>query len=269
MITSDWWQDIASFSFGALELALALLVQSSVLIAIGLLAARVFKRKGSAMASAIYRTTLVAVLACPAVSLLFLAAGVPGIALPMLELGTPATEIAGPATTPQVAGASEQALDGTPASDSDAALTRSTGALADAKAVDVSASGGDVPTRRKVSVDYPSRKSGESAVAAKAETASGLDLFATLACAGTAVWLVVSGVLLLRLASGQILVWRLRRRAHPAKPETTSRCRDLAGRMGIRCPLVLRSPFVSSPCLIGMVHPAILLPEKEEGAGGG
>jgi hypothetical protein len=87
MISGEIWRDVGTFSFGAVELAVALLVQSSVLVAFGLLAAQVFKCGGSAVASAIYRTTLVAVLACPVASLLFLTAGVPGIALPMPKVG--------------------------------------------------------------------------------------------------------------------------------------------------------------------------------------
>ena len=39
--------------------------------------------------------------------------------------------------------------------------------------------------------------------------------------------------------------------------------------MGVECPLVLWSPFVSSPCLVGLLYPAILLPESDEPGGEG
>jgi len=57
------------------------LVQSGALILVGFLAALLLRRKGAALQSAICRTTLAAVMICPAISLAFQSLGIPCIAL--------------------------------------------------------------------------------------------------------------------------------------------------------------------------------------------
>ena len=49
----------------------------------------------------------------------------------------------------------------------------------------------------------------------------------------------------------------------PAGTDAEQMCRDIASRMRLRPPGVLRSPFLSSPCLDGVRRPAILLPEDQ------
>ena len=78
---------------------------------------------------------------------------------------------------------------------------------------------------------------------------------------GLAVWLLGSTVMGLRLWVGQRRMSRLRASAVPAEPDVEAICRDLAGRMRLRAPAVLRSPFLFSPCLDGLRRPAILLPD--------
>ena len=51
-----------------------------------------------------------------------------------------------------------------------------------------------------------------------------------------------------------------RPRSRPSRP-LEALCRDLAARMGVVRPAVLRSPFLFSPCLDGLRRPVILLPE--------
>jgi protocatechuate 3,4-dioxygenase beta subunit len=64
------------------------------------------------------------------------------------------------------------------------------------------------------------------------------------------------------------MAWRLaaylKRTACPVDEPTIQECQALAARMGIRVPVVLCSPFVASPLLIGLCRPAILLPEEEK-----
>src|ERR1035438_7532014 len=67
------------------------LVQSSVLLALGLLAGRVLRRSGPAVQSGVYRTTLAAVLVCPVASAALSAAGFDGLSL---RLPSPATHTA-------------------------------------------------------------------------------------------------------------------------------------------------------------------------------
>jgi beta-lactamase regulating signal transducer with metallopeptidase domain len=81
----------------------------------------------------------------------------------------------------------------------------------------------------------------------------------------TAAWWLVSGFFLFRLMVSQLGISHLRRTAHPTDLDTLRRCDKLAERMGVRAPSLLVSPFVASPCLIGLFRPAILLPSEQEG----
>jgi beta-lactamase regulating signal transducer with metallopeptidase domain len=78
---------------------------------------------------------------------------------------------------------------------------------------------------------------------------------------GPAAWLLGSSLLVLRLAIGQRRLSRLRSSAVPAEPAAESLCRDIARRMRLEAPEVLRSPLLFSPCVDGLRRPAILLPE--------
>jgi beta-lactamase regulating signal transducer with metallopeptidase domain len=56
----------------------------------------------------------------------------------------------------------------------------------------------------------------------------------------------------------------LRTAAIPAGLAAETLCGELARRIGVRPPAVLKSPFLSSPCLDGLRRPVILLPEDHE-----
>lgn len=80
----SWEQASAWFvglSYGSVQAAAAVLLQSTVLIGLGLVAGRLLRTRGAALQSAVYRTTLVAVVLCPAASLLWDRAGVEGLAI--------------------------------------------------------------------------------------------------------------------------------------------------------------------------------------------
>ena len=78
---------------------------------------------------------------------------------------------------------------------------------------------------------------------------------------GLSVWLLGAVVMGARLLVGHRRMTRLRATAVPAEPGAEALCRDLAARIGVGTPAVLRSPFLFSPCLDGLRRPAILLPE--------
>jgi hypothetical protein len=77
----DGFEPCASYVYAFVSLGANWLLQSTALIAVGLLAAQVLRVQGAAVQSAICRTTLAAVLACPIVSLLFGAVGMPELPL--------------------------------------------------------------------------------------------------------------------------------------------------------------------------------------------
>jgi beta-lactamase regulating signal transducer with metallopeptidase domain len=79
-----------------------------------------------------------------------------------------------------------------------------------------------------------------------------------------AAWLLGAAGLGMRLLVCHRRMARLRSSAIDAEPDVQVLCGDLARRMRLVPPSVLRSPFLCSPCLEGSRRPAILLPEDAE-----
>ena len=75
------WRTIMAGSSAPAESLLTWLVQSTALLAIGLLVGRSSRRWGPAVQSAVYRTTLGAVLLCPIASIALAAMGFSGLVL--------------------------------------------------------------------------------------------------------------------------------------------------------------------------------------------
>src|SRR5271163_4278200 len=73
------WRLLAAGPLAPADFALTWLIQSTVLLALGLLVGRLLKRTGPAVQSAWYRTTLAAVLLCPCASMLLAAMGFTGL----------------------------------------------------------------------------------------------------------------------------------------------------------------------------------------------
>jgi len=249
MFWSNVCEGVVGCSYGAVRLALGLLVQSTALVALGLAAGWAFRSKGSAVQSAIYRATLAAVLLCPVVSLALLGAGVEGFAI-RLPWGMATTTPKSPAVDSGVA-------EPPPASEPPPNLAATQAAPDASWATELPGS-----ARRHFPPGRAAPAPGQAA-----SSAFSLEPSAFWALAWAAIWLAISGVMLVRLAASCAATYRLRASAREADPETIARCRALAARMGLRAPSVLRSPGVTSPCLVGLRRPAILLPEVEEGVG--
>src|SRR5271167_5216816 len=73
------WQFLAAGPLLPAGLVLTWLIQSTVLLAIGLLAGHLLRRRGPAVQSALYRTTLGAVILCPVASVAITAMGFSGL----------------------------------------------------------------------------------------------------------------------------------------------------------------------------------------------
>lgn len=221
------------------------LVQSSALLVLGLTAGRMLKRSGPAVQSGIYRTTLAAVLICPLASAALGRAGPDGWTL-RLPIATPDDL---PAIIPLAAASQPSIAPAEAARPTDLA-----GAMPGAE---------PPPAPAERIRDVPSTPAG-------AETAPGpaprptISIYAAAAAIGLSAWLLGVAFLGLRLWTGQRRMADLRGGAIPADPDATALCRNLAGRLGVTTPGVLRSPFLFSPCLDGLRRPAILLPEEDE-----
>jgi beta-lactamase regulating signal transducer with metallopeptidase domain len=77
---------------------------------------------------------------------------------------------------------------------------------------------------------------------------------------GIGIWLLGAIGLAVRLWIAQRRMVRVKASASPADPALQAVCRELASRLGVAAPSVLRSPFLFSPCLDGIRRPTILLP---------
>ena len=226
-------------------------LQSTLLIALGLLAGWVLRTRGAAVQSAVYRITLAAALACPLVAPLLSAAGIPGlhVNLPM------------PVTMPRL---SPTPIDPAPSArtttiDADRPVARLQREMVPSSVM-----------RPEVHVPSPASGPGvpqpNPADTGISEARPPLDWLPVVACLMAAGWLLGTCVLTVRLLLAWRLAVQLRRSASEADPQTASDCRTLAQRMGIRPPAVLRSPFATSAALVGLFRPAILLPEEESAA---
>ncbi|WP_165226824.1 M56 family metallopeptidase [Aquisphaera insulae] len=226
--------------------ALTWLLQSTVLLAVGLAAGRLLRRCGPAVQSAVYRTTLAAVLVCPLASALLAAAGYEGLTI-RLSQPAPDAEIRPESTH----GGSDLARRTDEREPESAALTPAP--LADPAAPS--------PSPAEVRVE-PAPIAGSVASPRPAEPP--IPMTAIVPAVALPLWLLGSAILGIRLLVGHRRMARLRSAAVPAGGDADRLCRELAGRLAVAAPEVLRSPFLPSPCLDGLRRPAILIPEEDD-----
>jgi beta-lactamase regulating signal transducer with metallopeptidase domain len=213
------------------------LVQSSVLLTLGLLAGWLFRRSGPAMQSCVYRTTLAAVLVCPFASAVLGIAGFAGFSwrLPAPISQAPTVPVA------PFAAATPETFDMAAHSNTPNRAPRETASVV---------------------ISTPMRQP-EVVPAAPALVAPPSFRVTTTAIAaiGLALWSLGSTLMAVRLLVGQARMRLLRASAAPAERETAALCREIARKLNVGSPTVWRSPFLFGPCLDGLRHPAILLPE--------
>ena len=274
-----FWEEISSWfvglSYSSMQLAAVVLMQSTVLIGLGLAAGRLLRGKGAALQSAVYRTTLAAVVLCPAASLLLDRAGVEGFAVVLPKIVSPPeqpVDVTAPVQTEVTPSQPFRSGDydtltqpddpfwyadaeaATPSDDRVAAED----SVADNSATDV---GPILPTVSEGD-DVPVVVGGAETTSA-ITTAPKPDPTRLAVCLLTAVWFLGSSLLLIRLLAAHLGITRLRRSACEAGSASMAECRVVAERLGIRPPAVRRSPFVTSPCLVGLRRPTVLLPEGD------
>jgi beta-lactamase regulating signal transducer with metallopeptidase domain len=256
--------DIARGSAG---LGVNWFIQSTLLIVAGLWIGAALRANGSAVQSAVYRTTLAAVLVCPIVSWSLAQLGATGWSLKMPDAylyGVPEVAQAEQQSVPipvdveqePIAAALTEAIEPLGQFDppGQAALeSSSTSSSGDTNFVnDVRQAELDLPP---VPIELPS---------APAPTfAFNANWFGIAALVAGAVWLLMAGWLLLRLAYSWRQLIRIRRTASAADAATIDTCRNVSKLFHVAPPNVLHSPFLPSPCLAGLHRPAVLLPDAE------
>lgn len=252
------------------------LLQSTLLIATGLAVGRFLRRRGSALQSAIYRTTLVAAIACPAMTSLLAQGGVSGWSVHLPKAWTyerlsplggnakPSRAVAfGPPQAPALANGPAPAPLPDNADGIRIALEpeRQQASFSNWPASSVGANqvptgNGQPPVSTFVSDSAPSTRTVPAETWLFQVHAIGL-----VAIVISLLWLAVSAVMLLRLGCAWWRLDHLRLGAEPAEAPTQQACRELAELLAVCTPEVLRSPYLASPCLAGLLRPAVLLPE--------
>ena len=256
---------IMTVAANAIEFATNWLVQSTLLIAIGLLIARLMRRQGSAAASMIYRTTLVAVLICPLATWALGQAGVSGWSIP-IEPGFSfeQTPVAQADAAPRI-----ESIRSMPAMKAEPAQAVDTTAALPPTAVPSTAI--EASTAMPAATPMPSIETVDTAGAQLTVPAAELwtfdvTWFGLLSPFVLVGWAIVSLYLIFRLGTSWWRMSRLVRSASQADESTRDHCDQLATQLGVSSPKVLRSPFISSPCLagLGLTKPAnILLPADD------
>ncbi len=234
------------------------LVQSSLLLVVGFSVGRLLRGRGSAVQSTIYRTTLVAVLACPLVTWMLAMAGIPGssINLPaawafrdskgatLLADANPSRPVLNSPGLGGVIAPSERPRH----VDSNRVTSRET----------------SVSNRVPLTENQSLRVSTAPTVAPSESSDLVVHPFGRIAMVFSLVWLIVAAGLLVRLAGAWRGLARIRRSAVEAEPDTVTTCRQIAAQLAITVPEVKRSPYLPSPCLAGLRRPVVLLPEEFE-----
>jgi beta-lactamase regulating signal transducer with metallopeptidase domain/protocatechuate 3,4-dioxygenase beta subunit len=248
------WQFLASGSVSSAGLALTWLFQSTVLLTVGLVAGHLLRQRGPALQSAMYRTTLCAVVLCPLTSASLAAIGFSGLLIP---LPTPSQDdtniVAYESSGPDIPSPSRARESRSQLRDASRPQPQRIGVAANIREISFDRAN-DAIVALPMTANAPSR------VWSHASPRWG-DLIGWASAIVAAAWLVGALALRLRLMVGDWQTARLRSSAIDAEPEVLALCRDLARRMRVAPPVVLRSPFLCSPCLDGLRRPAILLPE--------
>lgn len=254
-------------------LGLNWLVQSSLLLAVGLSAGWLLRRRGAAVQSVVYRTTLAAVLICPAVSWALARAGVGGWPVPVVAAWTVSHGSVPVRIEPvDLAGGGQpggRPIDLSPppvvSPEAAAPVSHHQSASATAPAFSRQA-GSDTQFAQAMprSVSSLEREPGVAGTTVPMQTVrtSTLRPFHVIACIVTLFWVSGSAILLVRLANGLRKLGRLCASATESDPATVATCREVADQMRMAVPEVKHSPLLSSPCLAGLRRPVILLPDS-------
>jgi beta-lactamase regulating signal transducer with metallopeptidase domain/5-hydroxyisourate hydrolase-like protein (transthyretin family) len=240
-------------------------IQSTLLIATGLLIGAALRSRGSAVQSAVYRTTLVAVLVCPLMSWGLSRLGASGWSLEMPAAYTqevpvePSPADSEPTVDAPPLSVAAQSLPAPLESGPGPAVLQPPGD--EVAALDAAAPQEFVLPQLELDPIVPEI----APVAPVSASALSIQWFGTAAFAASGVWMIASGWLLVRLASSWRKLIQIRRGAAPADAATRDACRHVASLLRVAPPDVLHSPYLPSPCLAGLRKPAILLPDADPG----
>lgn len=260
MNITDLFTPSIEIAHDAATLAVNILVQSSLIVATGLLAARLLRGHGAAVQSTVLRVTLVAVLACPFASWMLAEVGVSGFGVEL-----PQAEMAAVEREHEVALAAESSEpSGQPAFEVAEVVRLQESEIAPLNSHRLSNAESSDSWHMEVEAASDLQPTAQSDSAHQrqepmSQTAS-VPLIAWVYRFLGSAWLLVTLLLVARIVLANAFVLRGRVRATNADPKTVSICQQLARTIRIRAPAVRISSEIKSPCLVGVFRSAILLP---------
>jgi beta-lactamase regulating signal transducer with metallopeptidase domain len=255
MFATNMFQSCLDVSETLVRFGVNSFLQSTLVIAAGLIVARLLRSKGAAIQSAVYRATLAAALACPCVSLLLSAVETPTL---RFDLDILSARSSAPASETASAPVHNESPDTSLAAISPRDAERDYRESADRR----DPSPAVMPSTTATSTADIDAGPQSPAIASSLRTASSLPWRSLAIGALSTAWLLGTCLLSIRLLLGYRLAASLRQTALPTDGQTISLCLTLAERLGVRAPSVLQTPFASSPLLMGVLRPVILLPEQ-------
>ena len=273
------WQtlevQLLRFCGSAMTFAVNWFVQSTLLMSAGLLVAWLFRTRGSAFQSVVYRTTLCAVLLGPVVSLAMAFCGLEGWSMKL-----PQTFALNHADVTIESLPSHDQTIRLP-QESDVAFDRSAPIplavppqaerdVGSASGIGSVQSSGSVPDEQKIrqpttaspALQRENRIDKLSMNPSAQPPTLKIHAFGMIAIVLSILWVVIAAARTICLAVIMIRMDRLRRRAITASPEEIVVCQRIAAELKLDTPQVLRAPFLTSPCLHGIRRPAVMLPEE-------
>jgi len=240
----EWLLTISNY---AVLIGASLIVQSTIILIMGLCAAYALRNKGAAVQSLILRIFLVAVLVCPVILLFINIEGLSVVTYripmesfqrseiisPLTQTGQHDTEKSNdflPSEVPLLSGPEMKVNDTT-------------------QNYSLSSMLGKYYRKRVNSLDK------------KDIFASPHTMRAVLYAVFTILWVASSVFFLSRLLFYYLRIMYIRRSADVAEPAVVKKSKSLARQLGIKAPLILQSNRVKSPFLTGIFKPAVFLPE--------
>ena len=250
----------------------SLLIQSTLMIAAGLTAAWLMKRRGAALQSCVLRATLVGVLASPFASWALRQAGVSGLQpqfaqTDSLEMNSRDEAVASDETvivneTVSSATSAESQLTISPDRVPEESAVMGEEILPPSSLLTES-DGSEMFEPEFSAPSLIGRDGAETHVTNPVESASGpAASLPSLLAILVSIWLAGSVLLFARLL---VAYWKMSQLCRQAVAASSAgECIELAASMNLRVPKLLISPVLKSPCLFGWLRPAILLPDGSE-----
>jgi beta-lactamase regulating signal transducer with metallopeptidase domain/protocatechuate 3,4-dioxygenase beta subunit len=269
---------LLEFSAATTAAATSWFLQSTVIIAVALVAARLVAHRGPALRSAIYRATLVAVLVSPLATWLISSLGLtaaiswlPTFHLAVVQAAPLPAAAPEPPALATVLDSHEDRVESGPLAPTPQPAAES---FADAPVERF----GQLRPRSGQFPGPLAQSNRDRAAQAWAPPAPVIPeptapkpawvvqpAAAAFVTAISTFWLVGTVFLLARLLIDYRRMIVVCRAAHPVDLLDARLCRELSAKLTIAAPRLLRTPYLSGPCLTGIWRPTILLPEESTG----